>query len=212
MSAKKLIERFYHSKPSHSYYLGCSLGGRMGIKAAETFPDDYDGIVAGAPAVDFNNLQGQRAMFYPVTGPVGSDNFISPETWTGLIHKEVLRQCDGIDGVEDGIIEVPSRCFFDPQALLCGRRQQVQCLNAAQVEQLEEIYAPYTYDDGTLIYSRMNPGNEEMAIQKLLSGKPFSYSVVRSPSCAIAVQMQFTEQHCRTGSDTSSSMTRAGTP
>lgn len=182
MSAKKLIRKFYHRKPAHSYYIGCSLGGRMGIKAAETFPEDYDGIVAGAPAVDFNNLQGQRAMFYPITGPVGSANFITADTWSGLIHDEVLRQCDAIDGVEDGIIEVPSRCFFNPWTLLCGEGEQASeetdCLNVAQVKQLEQIYAPYTHVNGTLIFPRMNPGNEQMAVQKLLSGQPFSYSVV----------------------------------
>lgn len=71
-SAKKIIKAFYDKKPDHSYFIGCSLGGRMGIKDAELFPEDYDGIVAGAPTVDFNKLQGARAFFYTVTGAVGS--------------------------------------------------------------------------------------------------------------------------------------------
>ncbi|KAF5003106.1 hypothetical protein FDECE_10322 [Fusarium decemcellulare] len=175
-SAKVLIEKFYGEHPEHSYYIGCSLGGRMGIKAAEAFPEDYDGIVAGSPAVDFNNLQGQRAMFYPITGPIGSTDFISADTWKGLVHGEVLRQCDHLDGVLDGIIEIPNRCFFDPWTLLCQGNESTDCLNFAQVTQLQDIYAPYTYADGKLIFPRMNPGNEEQAVQKLLAGKPFSYS------------------------------------
>lgn len=151
----------------------------MGIKAAEIFPDDYDGIVAGAPTVDFNNLQGQRAMFYTVTGAVGSKDFISADTWTGLIHDEVLKQCDEIDGVADGIIEIPSKCHFDPNTLLCKEgKEGDKCLSLAQVEQLKKIYAPYTYPDGELIFPRMTPGSEIKAVERLLSGQPFPHSVV----------------------------------
>ncbi|POR36713.1 Carboxylic ester hydrolase [Tolypocladium paradoxum] len=178
VAAKLLTEAFYNKPPAHSYYIGCSLGGRMGIKAAEMYPGDYDGIVAGAPAVDFNNLQGERAMFYPITGAVGSPDFIGPDIWKGLIHDEVLRQCDALDGVTDGIIEVPDRCHFQPERLLCppGANASGACLNAQQVEQLKKIYAPYRYPNGTLIFPRMNPGNEVFAVQKLLAGAPFSYS------------------------------------
>lgn len=150
----------------------------MGIKAAEVYSDDYDGIVAGCPAVDFNHLQGERAMFYPITGAVGSPNFIGPDLWKGLIHDEVLKQCDHLDGVLDGIIEVPGRCHFQPKALLCSPHKSDPCLNSQQVQQLVKIYAPYTYPDGTLIFPRMNPGNEIFAVQKFFSGTPFTYSQV----------------------------------
>jgi len=156
----------------------------MGIKGAEIYPDDYDGIVAGCPAVDFDNLQGERAMFYPITGAVNSTNFITADLWTGLIHDEVLKQCDGLDGVIDGIIEVPDRCYFQPATLLCSSwwwpwgKPAGECLNAAQVLQVEKIYAPYLYPNGTLIFPRMNPGNELMTVLKFLAGAPFSYSQV----------------------------------
>ncbi|KAM0340568.1 hypothetical protein ACHAPU_010405 [Fusarium lateritium] len=175
-SAKKIIKALYGKRPAHNYYLGCSLGGRMGIKAAEAYPKDYDGIVAGCPAVDFNNLQGQRAMFYPITGSPDSPNYIPIATWKGLIHDEVLRQCDEIDGVKDGIIEVPERCFFNPKKLQCGDDQTQDCLNSDQVAQLQKIYAPYRYPDGELIFPRMNPGNELQVVSKLIAGAPFSYS------------------------------------
>lgn len=91
---KKLTKLFYEGDISKSYYLGCSLGGRMGIKAAEKFPDDFDGIVAGAPAVDFNDLISWRASFYPITGAIGSENFISADAWKTTIHDEILaREC-----------------------------------------------------------------------------------------------------------------------
>jgi feruloyl esterase len=161
--------------------MGCSLGGRMGIKAAEMFPDDYDGILAGCPAVDFNNLQGWRASFFTITGAIGSPNFINASLWTGLIHNEVLRQCDTLDGVQDNIIEIPDRCFFDPGTLLCGEGDDNSggtCLNANQTEQLRQIYATYTYPNGTLIYPRNDPGNEILAVTEFFAGAPFSYSQV----------------------------------
>ena len=154
----------------------------MGIKAAEMYPDDFDGIVAGCPAVDFNHLQGERAMFYTITGTNTSSNFIHADLWTGLIHDEVLKQCDWIDGVEDGIIEVPDKCHFDPETLLCTPwkgQTNPECLNLQQVLQLKQIYAPYVYGDGKLIYPRMNPGNEIMAVLKFFAGTPFSYSEVK---------------------------------
>lgn len=147
------------------------------------FPDDYDGIVAGCPAVDFLHLQGERAWFYTITGAINSTNFISADTWIHLIHKEVLKQCDEIDGVKDGIIEVPDKCNFNPDVLLCENRQQspqnnTQCLNLDQVLQLRQIYATYVYPDGKLIFPRLNPGNELMAVTRFFSGTPFSYSEV----------------------------------
>ena len=151
----------------------------MGIKGAEIYPDDYDGIVAGCPAVDFNHMQGERAMFYPITGAVGSPNFIGPDLWTGLIHDEVLKQCDGLDGVIDGIIEVPGRCHFQPETLLCSPAGKPgTCLNSEQVMQLQRIYSPYTYPNGTLIFPRLNPGSEIYAVKKFFAGVPFSYSQV----------------------------------
>lgn len=182
VAGRLLVEAFYGSKPKYSYYIGCSLGGRMGIQAADMYPADYDGIVAGAPAIDFNLLQGQRAMFYNVTGAKGTANYIELETWQGLIHDEVLRQCDGLDGVVDGIIEMPSWCEFWPEALLCtdgsGHRAQSECLNAEQVEQLRRIYQDFRWPNGSVLFPRMNPGNEVTATEKLLAGKPFNYSVV----------------------------------
>lgn len=178
-AGKLLVEKFYQKRPDYSYYIGWSLGGRMGIKAAEAFPHDYDGIIAGCPAVDFNNLYSQRAMFYPITGAMGSKDFITKDVWINLIHKEVLRQCDKLDGVEDGIIEDPGKCHFNPETLLCKTKDQdSSCLNQAQVEKLKKIYAPYTYPNGTLIYPRMNPGNEILAATRILAGEPFGSSQV----------------------------------
>ncbi|CAF9927221.1 MAG: putative feruloyl esterase B-2 [Alectoria fallacina] len=176
VAGKTLTNLFYDEKYRRSYYLGCSLGGRQGIKAAEMFPGDFDGIVAGSPALDFNNLQSWRASFFPITGPANSSAFISTASWTTLIHDEVLSQCDGLDGVIDGIIEDPNLCSFRPEALLCDKNTSTTCLTSTQVEMVREIFSPFYGEDGDLIYPAMQPGSEILAAENLYAGKPFSYS------------------------------------
>ncbi|KAF6220895.1 hypothetical protein HO133_002575 [Letharia lupina] len=176
VAGKKLTNLFYDKAYKKSYYLGCSLGGRQGIKAADMFPGDFDGIVAGSPALDFNNLQSWRASFFPITGSANSSGFISTASWTTLIHDEVLKQCDGLDGVMDGIIEDPNLCSFRPEALLCAKNASTNCLTSTQVETVRKIFSPFYGEDGNLIYPAMQPGSEILAAENLYAGKPFSYS------------------------------------
>jgi len=170
------LQAFYQERYTRSYFLGCSLGGRQGIKSAEKFPADFDGIIAGAPAVDFNNLVSWRARFYTITVPRTSPNFIPVMAWKTWIHDEVLRQCDGIDHVEDGIIEDPALCKFDPSTLLCGHSGSSNCLNQEQVNQVKTIFSDYKYPNGQLIYPAMEPGSEINAVDRLYAGAPFPYS------------------------------------
>lgn len=179
-AGKALANAFYGKPHSKSYYLGCSLGGRQGIKSAEMFPNDFDGIVAGAPGVDFNNLISWRARFFTITGAANSTNFIPATAWKTWIHDEVLRQCDAIDGLKDGIIEDPSLCNFDPSTLLCPQAQPdattAPCLTAQQVTQLNTIFTPYRFPNGDLIFPAMQPGSEVTAVDRLYAGAPFPYS------------------------------------
>ena len=173
---KKLTQLFYEKNHTKAYFLGCSLGGRQGIKAAEMFPDDFDGILAGSPALDFNNLQSWRASFFPITGSANSTGFIAQSVWKGLIHEEIMTQCDDIDGSADGIIEDPNLCHFRPEALLCANQIATDCLTASQVEVVRRIFSPLYGKRGNLIYPAMQPGSEILAAERLYAGKPFSNS------------------------------------
>lgn len=182
-AGKTLTDAFYGQQHNRSYYIGCSGGGRQGIKSAEMFPDgEFDGIVAGSPGVDFNHLYAWRGRFLTVTGAVNSTNFITADKWTGLIHNEVLKQCDGIDGVMDGIITDPDLCHFDPSPIACSSNSSTpasnssDCLTPAQVDIVNTIFSPYYYPNGTFIYPGANPGSELMAVTGLYSGLPFTYS------------------------------------
>ncbi len=191
LAGKQLTKLFYSRDYDKSYFLGCSLGGRQGIDSADKFPDDFDGIVAGSPALDFNNLISWRARFFTITGSksVNSSNFVTPSIWISLIHEEVLRQCDGLDGVIDGIVEDPTRCNFCPETLLCTNGTSRNCLTSIQVDMVREIFSPFYDTHGNLIYPAMQPGSEVLAVQKLYAGKPFSYSEVNLISISVFVSL-----------------------
>lgn len=142
------------------------------------FPNDFDGILAGCPASDFNNLMSWRANFFTLTGSVHSPDFIMPSTWTTLIHNEIVKQCDGLDGVTDGIIEHPDLCDFHPEALACAIDTVTDCLTTVQLKIVRRILSPLYGEDSKLIYPAMQPGSEVLAADFLYAGKPFRYSEV----------------------------------
>ncbi|KAL4795094.1 putative feruloyl esterase B [Aspergillus venezuelensis] len=175
---KQLTKLFYDKDCDTSYYLGCSTGGRQGMKLAQDFPDELDGIVAGAPAFNFVGLLSWSAHFYPITGPVGSETYLTTDEWS-VVHDEILRQCDGLDGAEDGIIEDTDLCHPDSSTLLCGSGSAANassCLTPPQVETVHKIFSPLLSSNNSLIYPRMQPGSENFAAPAMYNGQPFQYS------------------------------------
>jgi len=176
VQAKAIVEAFYGDWPAFSYWVGCSSGGRQGLKEAQQFPEDYDGIVAGAPANDVTHIVTQSLWVGHAT-LIEPDSYIPPEKY-GLIHRAVLTSCDTRDGVEDGVIEDPRRCAFDPAVLACAEPDPVvagapgqiagaadsdpsDCLTPAQIEAAKRIYAPATNPrTGEEIFPGLEPGSE----------------------------------------------------
>ncbi|KAE8356439.1 putative feruloyl esterase B-2 [Aspergillus coremiiformis] len=173
---KQLTELFYEEGFNKSYYLGCSTGGRQGFKSVQEYPNDFDGVVAGAPAINMLNLLSWSAHFYPITGPPSSDTYLSPDLWN-VTHREIVRQCDGIDGAEDGIIEDPSLCYPTLERIICKPGQNsTDCLTGKQAKTVHEVLSPLYGVNGTLLFPRMQPGSEVMAAAIMYSGRPFEYS------------------------------------
>ncbi|EXJ88746.1 feruloyl esterase [Capronia coronata CBS 617.96] len=170
----KRISKIFYGKPhTKSYYLGCSTGGRQGFKEVQSFPEDFDGVVAGAPAFSFNNLTAWSCNFLPLTGPVGADTFIPFEMWP-TIHQDILDQCDTLDGAKDGILESPDLCDYNPDGHLCHNAPTNSCLTAPQIQTLRSIYSPLLSIDGSLVYPRLQPGAELTgAPQTYFTGQPF---------------------------------------
>jgi feruloyl esterase len=137
--AKKVIAAFYGNGPRLSYWNGCSAGGKQALKEAQRYPEDFDGIIAGAPAANWTGRAGQSIW---VAQAVHKDaaSYIPPEKYE-TIHAAVLAACDKLDGVEDGVLEDPTRCKFDPKVLECKGADGPGCLTSAQVEAARKIYS-----------------------------------------------------------------------
>ncbi|KAK2026437.1 tannase and feruloyl esterase [Colletotrichum zoysiae] len=130
---KAVAAEFYGKNHTKAYYIGCSTGGRQGFKEAQSFPEDFDGIVAGAPAFDFNGLMYWTGQLFLKTGTSKDSRFLTSAQW-GLVYSDIMRQCDGLDGLEDGIIEDPSLCQYRPEGLLCSGSPSGACLTGEQAD------------------------------------------------------------------------------
>ncbi|KAH7024155.1 Tannase/feruloyl esterase [Ilyonectria destructans] len=172
---KSVAKLFYRSKHTKSYYLGCSSGGRQGFKAVQDFPDEFDGLVIGAPALGFNTMAGWTGNFITITGTSTSETFLPMDLWA-VVNAEVMNQCDEIDGVKDGIIEDPNLCKFNATAMLCAPGKSTGCLTKAQVTTVNRVFSDLIGEDGSSIYPRMQPGSEILASQVYYNGvaSPFT--------------------------------------
>jgi feruloyl esterase len=155
LKAKAIVDAFYGSGPRFSYWNGCSTGGRQGLQEAQRFPNDFDGIIAGAAAN--RTLLAMWIGFAALKDPA---SFIPPEKYP-MIHQAVLNACDARDGVKDGLIEDPTRCKFDPKVLLCKGADGPSCLTTAQVEAARKILSspPHPTRGGDL-FPPLVPGTE----------------------------------------------------
>lgn len=173
---KQITEEYYGRPHQKSYYLGCSTGGRQGFKAAQSFPDDFDGIVVGAPAMAFNNLSSWSGHFYTATGKPGSPTFLTTPQWLA-VQADILAQCDGLDGAQDGLIEDPDMCAYNPQSLLCSNgANSTTCLTTTQVETVQKVFGPIYTDDGSLTFPGLQYGADNSVLFIYFQGTPFIYS------------------------------------
>ncbi|MEI9988445.1 MAG: tannase/feruloyl esterase family alpha/beta hydrolase [Rhizomicrobium sp.] len=160
--AKALIAAYYGKPPKYSYFRGCSNGGHEAMMEAIRYPDDYDGIIAGAPANSWTHLMtnflwNERALSETAISRI-SDAKLS------LVQSAVMAKCDARDGVTDGIINDPSTCRFDPRKLLCKAGDGADCLTQAELDALLKIYGgpidPVTHKP---IYPGFPVGGEGLA-------------------------------------------------
>lgn len=176
MAGKTLVQAYYNSTPTYSYFEGCSQGGRQGLMEAQRYPNDFDGIVAGAPAFAYqalnaagtwnlqrifrDNLAGNLAVDTNGDGDFDSLNLID------VLHKQVLGKCDASDGVRDGVVGDPFSCDFDPAAdladLMCpAGAASDQCFTGAQLQTIQDLYDGPRDDSGAQVYPGKMFGSEK---------------------------------------------------
>jgi feruloyl esterase len=161
LAAKGIARHYYGAAPDRSYFEGCSTGGRQGLIAAQRFPEDFDGIVVGAPVVDFTStmvsyVDSQRALAHTA---IGSD-------LVKVLADTIYDKCDAVDGAGDGVIDDPRRCTFAPATDVPRCAEDAAgpaCFTAAQVRALEGIYDGVSRD-GTQVFPGWPVGAEVAAV------------------------------------------------
>ena len=158
--AKLVVQQFYGSAAKHAYFAGCSDGGREALMEAQRYPDDYDGILAGAPANYWTGLL-SLGVFDTQALTANAASFI-PAAKIPTISAAVLAACDKVDGLADGILSDPRQCHFDPASIECkGAEDTDKCLTAPQVTALKKIYGGLRDSAGKAVFPGYLPGAEE---------------------------------------------------
>lgn len=156
LAAKAIISDFYGKSPNYSYFQGCSNGGRQALMAAQRYPDDFNGIIAGAPAAIQAPLNGEYQTWIGLANEDAVGEPILTQDKLALIHNAAIANCDGKDGLVDGLIADPRACTFKPESLKCTGGNQSNCLNAAQIAVVEKLYQGPVDRQGQHLY----PGGE----------------------------------------------------
>lgn len=164
---KAVAARIYGRAPEHAYWQGCSTGGRQGLAEVQRYPEDYDGVIAGAPV--YNPQVYANAILRVQAFHARPQSNLSPAQ-VPLIHAAVLAACDAEDGVADGILTDPRQCHWDPGVLQCesGAAPGAKCLSAAQVEAVRTVYSGVRTRDGRYAAMPLMRGGESDWVTRMI--------------------------------------------
>ncbi len=167
-AAKAILARHYGEGPKHSYFRGCSNGGREGLMAVQRYPQYFDGVIAGAPAFHLTRAmiaEAWSSMQFAAIAPKDAQDRPNlanalADSDLQLVAHGVLAKCDELDGVKDELISNPEACKFDPAVLRCAGAKTESCLSEGQVTALKmamggpvdshgkQLYSNWPYDSG----------------------------------------------------------------
>jgi hypothetical protein len=186
---KALTQAFYGRPPKYSYFVGNSTGGRQGLSEAQRFPDDYDGIVSGCPAINWHRFL--AAALWPQVIMQEAKHFVSKEKLDAATAAAIAA-CDSADGVTDGVIDDPVRCTYDPKALI-GTTVGGSTFTEADANIIRQIWDGPRGHGGRMIYYGLTRGTDLNTYAGTegtpLVGKPFGipldwvrYFLVQNPT------------------------------
>lgn len=184
--AKQLITAFYGRPAQFSYWDGCSTGGKQALTEAQRYPEDFNGIIAGAPANYMIHLHAAQTNIAQALDRTPGSRI--PAEKFPMIQAAAVAACDANDGLKDGLIDDPRRCGFDPGTLLCKAGDEASCLTAAQVETVRTIYRPLTHPNtGAVIFPGLMPGSEALWGTSVAQPLPFpmqtfQYVIFKNPA------------------------------
>jgi hypothetical protein len=173
VKAKAVIKAYYGEPQKYAYWNGCSTGGRQGWIEAQRFPADYDGILAGAPAFNWDRfipaeLWPELVMNLDIGAPVS-------QTKLTAVTAAAVKACDGLDGVIDGVINDPRQCRFDPHSLVCGRPgapTDGNCLASQEADAVQQIWQGARGPNGEFLWYGLEPGASFAGLANSSSATP----------------------------------------
>jgi hypothetical protein len=156
--SKQVIQAYYGVAPRYSYWVGCSTGGRQGLQEAQRYPDDFDGLVVGAPGL-YNTGNSMRRIWI---GQTQMGDGAIPAEKLPLLSKAIYEKCDSMDGLKDGLIDDPRRCTFEPNKDLrkCAAGDGADCFTGAQLDALSKIYGGPRDSSGKQLFPGELVGSE----------------------------------------------------
>jgi hypothetical protein len=178
VTGKALTEAMYGTAPRYSYFNGCSTGGRQGLMEAQRYPADYDGILSASPAINWNRFHVQH-----LWGPVvmnATNNPVAPCKLAAATSAAIVA-CDTIDGVEDGVIEDPNRCSYDPKALVGTAAAECGTFTDADANAILRLWEGPRRQDGSFLWYGLPRGANLSALWTSrgtpLTPQPFGISM-----------------------------------
>jgi Tannase and feruloyl esterase len=161
--SREIIKDYYGVYPNTSYFNGCSDGGREAMEMAERYPDDFNGIIAGAPEIIAGPLNAENQTWDVRVNTDAHGNAILTDNKLAALHTAVINACGHDDGTNDGIITDPQNCHFDPASIECPSGvDNDSCLTAAQVDVVRKFYAGPSDPRGRLLYPGGLPYGSEL--------------------------------------------------
>jgi feruloyl esterase len=142
LAAKKLTAAFYGKPASYAYFTGCSDGGREALVEAQRYPYDFDGIIAGAAAMNFDVQNGLYHAWQARSNTGADGKAILTAPRVAILHRAVLAQCDALDGQQDGLLADPRACHVDLAAITCkaDAKDNADCLTPVETEAARRLY------------------------------------------------------------------------
>jgi feruloyl esterase len=188
VKSQAVVAAVYGEPARHRYFVGCSSGGHQALTEAQRYPDDYDGILAGAPANYWTHLMAGQLWYGAATRLDPASNLEQPVNLLPLVHRAVLAACDRLDGVADGVIENPLACRVDTTTLACKPGDAPgSCLTPVQVAALGKVYGDAIGRDGHKVFPGLAPGSEPgwpamSAVQVAFAENYYRYFVFHDPT------------------------------
>jgi feruloyl esterase len=177
VTGKALTQAMYGVAPRYSYFNGCSTGGRQGQMEAQRYPQDYDGIMSGSPAINWQKLHPQQ-MWGTVL--MNAENNPIPACKMQAATAAAIASCDALDGVKDGVIEDPKRCNYDPKALVGTSAGECGSFTQADVDLIRKLWDGPRRRDGSFLWYGLPRGADLTSLWVArgtpLKAQPFSIS------------------------------------